>query len=168
MNLLRQMLCYALSLLLFVACNQSRHIVSNPPKLPNREDQRSKELKIATLNEVARSLIGKPYQLGNSGPKAYDCSGFTCKVFQAIKMNLPRKAADQSTMGVVVKLESTSVGDLLFFGTNTIDHVSLVTKVKAGKIYVTHATSSSGVVEQILQDSDYWMKRLKQIRRVIL
>ncbi len=168
MNLMRLLICYALSLLLFIACNQGRHVLADPAHQLEREAVRTRELKITSIKEEATRLIGRPYKLGSSGPKAFDCSGFTTRVFKTVKIKLPRTASDQAQLGNAIKLQSAKVGDLLFFGSRSIDHVSVVTRVKSGKIYMTHSTSSNGVVEQVFQESDYWRKRFKLAKRVII
>lgn len=168
MNVLRQLTCIVLSLFLFVACNQSRHIVSDKAKAADQAYLKAHIEEIETLCTSAKKLVGKPYRLGSSGPKSYDCSGFTAAVFQSIHLSLPRMAFDQAQVGHTIKLPLIKPGDLLFFGNKKIDHVAMISKVKSGKTYFIHSTSCKGVVEQVLEDSDYWMKRLKLARRVII
>lgn len=115
-----------------------------------------------------QKLLGASYKMGASGPKSFDCSGFTRYIFDSIKMSLPRTADDQARMGHDIHLKHVSVGDLLFFGKGKINHVAVVSKVQGKTITMLHASSSQGVYQQILQDSDYWMKRLRFARRVVI
>jgi probable lipoprotein NlpC len=168
LSVLRQATCILTCLLLYIACNQSRHLVTDHAAKADREYVLNRELKIEKLFTTANSLIGKPYRLGSSGPKSFDCSGFTSHIFQSIHLSLPRMASQQAHVGQPVKLPMVQAGDLLFFGDRNIDHVAMVTKVKSDKLYIIHATSRNGVVKEVLQDSEYWVKRFKLARRVII
>ncbi len=170
MNLafVRYSLCIIMSLLLFIACNQSRHIVSDKHIQEDKAYTESNNKKIVKLTTIAKSLIGKPYQLGSSGPKSFDCSGLMFRVFKSINLSLPRMAEEQSRLGDKINLNRVQPGDLLFFGRRHIDHVAMVIKVKSGNISVIHSSSTTGVTEQVLQDSDYWMKKFKYAKRVTL
>lgn len=167
-SILRQLTCILLCLTLFIACNASRHIVSDKAAREDMEYTQARNKKIAKLFNAASSLIGAPYHSGSSGPKAFDCSGFTSHVFQSIHLSLPRMATDQARVGHAVKLALVKAGDLLFFGGRNIDHVALVSRVTSNKVYIVHATTGNGVMEQALQDSAYWLKRFKGARRVII
>lgn len=167
-SVLRQVTCILLCLTLFIACNASRHIVSDKAAREDQEYIAVRNQKIAKLFNTASSLIGAPYRSGSSGPKAFDCSGFTTHVFQSIHLSLPRMATEQAHIGNAVKLAMVKAGDLLFFGGHHIDHVAMVSRVKSNKVYIVHATTGNGVMEQVLQDSAYWLKRFKGARRVII
>ncbi|MEP7323852.1 MAG: C40 family peptidase [Saprospiraceae bacterium] len=168
LSVLRQATCIIICMLLYIACNQSRHLVNDHAAKADREYVLDRDLKIEKLFTTANSLIGKPYGLGSSGPKSFDCSGFTTHIFQSIHLSLPRMASQQARIGNPVKLPMVQPGDLLFFGGKNIDHVAMVTKVKADKVFIIHATSKSGVVKEVFQDSEYWVKRFKLARRVII
>ena len=167
-SLLRQAICLLLCLFLFVACNQGRHIISDKTAKEDREYMLARNNKISKIYSAAHALLGKPYRLGSAGPRSFDCSGFTSKVFQSINLSLPRMSGDQAHLGSAVKLAFAQPGDLLFFGNSSIDHVAIVSKVNSKKIFIIHATSGNGVMEQVLQDSEYWFKRYKGARRVII
>jgi cell wall-associated NlpC family hydrolase len=169
MNLgfVRSCICIFISLCLFVACNQSRHIVSDKIIKADQAWYDAHKTKIEQLQKKAKSLIGKPYLIGSAGPKAFDCSGFTSFVYQAIQLSLPRMSADQAKTGTALKLALVRPGDLVFFGNRKIDHVAMVSQVQGKLIRLIHATSTHGVIEQVLQDSDYWMHRVRAVRRVI-
>lgn len=164
----RKSICLILSLALFIACNQSRHILSEKNLKEDNAYADARHKKIEKLNSIAAKLIGSPYRLGSAGPKSFDCSGFTSHIFNAINITLPRMASDQAHLGHLIKIESILPGDLLFFGAKRVDHVALVTKVNRNSILIVHAASSVGVSELVLQKSDYWMRRLKFGRRVII
>lgn len=167
LSLLRQACCILLSLYLFIACNQSRHVISSHAD-KDREFSQLREKKIDQLLSTAEELRGKAYRLGSAGPRAFDCSGLIRFVFDKINMTLPRKATDQAETGTAIQLKLVREGDLLFFGHRRVHHVAIVSKVKRGNIYITHATTSRGVVEEKLEDSEYWSSKLKVARRVIM
>lgn len=105
--------------------------------------------------------------MGSPGPKSFDCSGFTSYVFKQVNLRLPRKASDQANIGKALDMDDVEPGDLLFFGHQRIHHVAMVSKVKRGVVYITHATTSKGVVEEKLKNSEYWSAKFKMARRVI-
>jgi peptidoglycan hydrolase-like protein with peptidoglycan-binding domain len=76
----------------------------------------------------ARHQIGKPYQWGAEGPRAYDCSGLTSAAYLRAGITIPRLAADQYAGTRPVRLDLARPGDLLFYATDltrpsTIHHV---------------------------------------------
>jgi len=173
-SLLRQLVCIGMSLLLFVACNQSRHIVDTTASLKDhrysqelKRKQEARKIKIEKIQDTAKSLLGTSYKIGSTGPKSFDCSGFTNYLFKKIELRLPRKASDQAQIGSPVQMDLVEAGDLLFFGHKRIHHVAMVSKVKRGVVYITHATTSRGVVEEKLKSSEYWSAKFKVARRVI-
>jgi cell wall-associated NlpC family hydrolase len=79
----------------------------------------------------AKKQVGKPYQYGAAGPKAYDCSGLQMASYLHAGLTLPRVAADQYVgSGPQLPLDQAQAGDLLFFATDvtepaTIYHVAM-------------------------------------------
>lgn len=77
----------------------------------------------------ARHQVGKPYQFGAVGPKAYDCSGLTMTAYQHSGLTIPRVAADQyAGGGTAFPLDQAKAGDLLFYASDltkpsTVFHV---------------------------------------------
>jgi cell wall-associated NlpC family hydrolase len=79
---------------------------------------------------AARTLLGKPYLWGGTGPVGYDCSGLTGFAYQAAGINLPRTAAQQWATGPHPKAADMQPGDLIFWATDphdmsTIHHVAI-------------------------------------------
>ena len=52
-----------------------------------------------SLVAVARAQIGTRYVLGGTSPKGFDCSGLVRYVMAALKVELPRTAAQQARIG---------------------------------------------------------------------
>ena len=107
---------------------------------------------IATVISFLKSQVGKPYVYGASGPNAYDCSSLTKTAFATIGVDLPRTAAQQSTVGTAVSVSDVQVGDLLFWGgRGSAYHVAVY--VGDGQ-YLDAANPSKGVV---IQKMAYYM-----------
>ncbi|WP_329313860.1 C40 family peptidase [Streptomyces sp. NBC_01262] len=107
---------------------------------------------IATVISFLKSQVGKPYVYGANGPYAYDCSSLTKAAFATIGVELPRTAAQQSTVGTAVSVSDVQVGDLLFWGgRGSAYHVAVY--VGNGE-YLDAANPSKGVV---IQKMAYYM-----------
>jgi cell wall-associated NlpC family hydrolase len=84
----------------------------------------------STAAAWALAQLGKPYQWGDAGPGAFDCSGLVLRAWEAAGIELPRVAATQYGAGAHVRVTDARVGDLVFFGADptnpsTIDHVGI-------------------------------------------
>ena len=84
----------------------------------------SKSTRGATALAFAKRQVGKPYQLGATGPSAYDCSGLTGDAWQAAGVAIPRTSQQQFTTGRAVAKADLQPGDLVFFY-NDLSHVGL-------------------------------------------
>lgn len=131
-----------------------------------------REAKIDRIISSARSYIGTPYKYGGTTRSGMDCSALLLHAFRAVEVTLPRSSAQQSKVGKGVRAKDLQPGDLVFFATGRkrrkITHVGMVTEVtRKGNIRFIHASSSLGVVETSM-NSDYYQKRFRGARRVIL
>ena len=81
----------------------------------------------AQLVTEARRFLGLQYLWAGTSGFGFDCSGFTCLVYQALGVTLPRDAAPQSEEGVKVARTSLRGGDLVFFrgASGLIHHVGM-------------------------------------------
>ena len=95
---------------------------------------------------LARAQIGTRYRFGGTTPKGgFDCSGLVRYVLGALKLALPRTAAQQATVGADVPKDTTSLrpGDLLTFGRgDRVTHIGIY----VGDGRYVHASPKAGRV----------------------
>ncbi|MGV9286772.1 NlpC/P60 family protein [Streptomyces sp. NPDC003719] len=65
--------------------------------------------------EYATAQIGKPYQWGAEGPKAYDCSGLTSQAWVAAGQAIPRTSQQQWQQLGHVDIKDMRPGDLIIY-----------------------------------------------------
>lgn len=125
------------------------------------------------INYAAR-FLGTRYSLGASGPKAFDCSGFTSYVFKNFGINLNRSSREQYLQGEKVSVNNLRPGDLLFFscrtsGRGNVGHVSIVTSVDhaSGTCQFIHASTKKGVTYQKFPDGGYYSRNFIGARRIL-
>ena len=95
---------------------------------------------------VARSQIGTRYRFGGTTPTGgFDCSGLVRYVLAALKISLPRTAAQQAAVGANVPKDTTRLrpGDLLTFGKGPkVTHIGIY----VGEGRYVHASPKAGRV----------------------
>ena len=79
----------------------------------------------AKVIAAARTLLGKPYVWGGTGPNGYDCSGLTGYAYAAAGISLPRTAAQQWLSGPHPQVKDMQPGDLLFWASDPTDMSSI-------------------------------------------
>ena len=133
-----------------------------------------------TPQEVADSLIadamqflGTPYHYGSSGPKSFDCSGFTRYIYKRFGYNLTRSAKSQSQDGRAVEgdLSNLQKGDILVFGSirnkEVIGHVGMfIETLKDGKDASFIHAARGGVKINRLSET-YYKERFLGVRRIL-
>lgn len=149
------------------------------PMLPPAEDSLEFEPGI-DYNEIARQMgdyaanyLGVRYRFGATGPKAFDCSGFTSHVFKNFGLNLNRTSRAQYRQGDKVDISDVKPGDLLFFSgrrvSKRVGHVGMVVSVDpvTGECEMIHASSSQGIARQKFPDNGYFSRRFIGARRYL-
>ncbi len=115
---------------------------------------------------TARKYLGRPYVFGASGPKYFDCSGFTRYVYRLHGYYIPRTAASQARAGKAVAKGNWRYGDLILFR-NTykagISHVGIY----AGNKRIIHAWPRTGVTVQNFTTYRYLNSRYAGARRIL-
>ncbi|MCL2161191.1 MAG: C40 family peptidase, partial [Betaproteobacteria bacterium] len=111
--------------------------------------------------------IGVPYRWGGTSPiTGMDCSGLVQLVFRnAVGIDLPRTALEQSGQGTRVGVRELKPGDLVFFNTIgvNISHVGIY--VGNGKFL--HAPATGKLVRIDKLSAKFWDARYITARRVI-
>ena len=124
-------------------------------KLGYRKLNRTSEHRKALIKNMLNSLI-KYEQISTTLPKA--------KI-------LKPQAKKLITLGKKISLNKSLKGDLVFFAfgksRRKVTHVGVISKVKSinNKNFI-HASSSKGVIETQLF-KDYYLKRIKKIKRIL-
>lgn len=124
--------------------------------------------------DYAAGFLGTRYRLGASGPKAFDCSGFTSYVYRNFGITLHRSSGSQFTQGEKVAVANLRPGDLLFFssrssGRGNVGHVAMVVSVDqvAGTCRFIHASTKRGVTYQTFPDNGYYQRHYLGARRIL-
>ncbi len=137
-------------------------------KSDDEQENRSEERKVSEtstnrqkITEMAKELIGSRRCSGGSGPKCFDCSGFSKYVYQeAAGIEIPRTSRDQFSVSQGRKINKTELkpGDLLFFDTNKRDGRNRVTHVGiyVGNNTMVHSSSSEMKVVEVDISEGYY------------
>lgn len=116
--------------------------------------------------KTALSYLGRPYVFGSTGPRTFDCSGFTRFVMaKSVGISLPRTAAAQSRVGRLISKASLQKGDLVLFKNTYKAGVSHV-GIALGNGRMVHAWPSSGVKIDRLSQS-YFVAKYHSSRTVL-
>ncbi len=118
----------------------------------------------ATLfDSVFKSWKGTPYLYGGTSRRGIDCSAFVQVVYRKVyNINLPRTTLQEVKLGVRVKKQNASLGDLVFFKTGpSSHHVGIYIKDNQ----FMESSSSKGVIISSL-NNPYWRKHFWQVRKI--
>ncbi len=87
----------------------------------------------------ALQFEGNPYVYGgNSLTTGTDCSGFVKLIYQEFGYNLTRRASLQYNEGRRISVDELKPGDLIFYGSGEVDHVTMY----IGNGQVIHASTA--------------------------
>jgi len=119
---------------------------------------------------TAKSLLGRPYVWGATGPNKFDCSGFTQKVFSKVGIRIPRNSRAQAKVGQYIDFHNLKRGDMVFFETNKkrpgyITHVGIY--LSEGK-FIHASSGGKRVMISSLIKSNYYKHHFVLGRRIIL
>jgi len=116
----------------------------------------------------ANKYMGTRYKYGGTDKRGVDCSGLVYLAFGSCNIALPRVSVQQSRLGKPVPLGKAQVGDIVYFKQKgKINHVGIVSRNSRGSLWVTHSTTSQGVIEEDVMRSSYWSRRVEGVRDVI-
>lgn len=130
------------------------------------------EVKGDALVQEAMKYLGVRYRAGASGPKYFDCSGFTSYIYRKNNLNITRSSRSQYQEGTPVKrIADLKPGDLVFFSgsrsSRTVGHVGIVKEVSADSSDFSFVHASRTGVKVDVMSSDYYKKRYLGARRVL-
>lgn len=145
-----------------IAQAQAAELVDEMQKKAEEETQRKLEEAAQKAAEEARQaqrqeivnyalqFVGNPYVYGGTSlTNGADCSGFVQSVFAHFGHELPRVAGDQAYSGTNKSLEEIEPGDLVFYGSGSINHVALY----IGDGQIVHASTAATGIK--VSDYDY-------------
>lgn len=128
----------------------------------------------AKMVDFAAKFLGTRYILGATGPKAFDCSGFTGYIYKSVGIKLNRTSRMQYTQGRKVSVKNLRPGDLLFFssrgsGRGNVGHVAMVASVdrENGTCQFIHASVKRGVTYQKFPDNGYFSRNFIGAKRIL-
>lgn len=123
-----------------------------------------------SLVTIAKAQVGTRYVLGGTSPNAgFDCSGLVKYVMAALRVDLPRTAAQQARVGREVSRDMSRLrpGDLLTFGKGKagVSHIGIY----VGEGRYVHASSVAGrVIESdVNRTGSPLIKAWRGVRRVV-
>lgn len=115
------------------------------------------------VTALAKSLLGKTYAYGGTGPDSFDTSGLICYCFQQCDITAPRKMSDQYAFGTPVQKDALQPGDVVFFWLETPGEVEYVGIYMGDNVFIAVSSSNNAVEEKQL--NDYFAERLLGARR---
>ena len=139
---------------------------------PDAAKENPRKVADAIIKEAGRHL-GKPYLYGGNGPESFDCTGFTCYVYNKFGYKLSRTSADQAHDGREVKggIEKYQKGDIIVFGSRankkSPGHVGIFIAADSLNKSFTfiHAANSGVTISHI--DEPYYAQRFIGVRRIL-
>ena len=106
----------------------------------------------ADIVRTAKQFVGLHYLWGGLSAWGYDCSGLTWAVYRAHGITIPRDADAQFAAGTPVPLAQVQPGDLLFYESPVVGHVSMAL---GGGMMIEAPNSHSEVRIVPVRTSDY-------------
>jgi cell wall-associated NlpC family hydrolase len=123
------------------------------------------ENEVESLIQVATGFLGMPYRFGGSSleGKGIDCSAFVQKIYRMFNVELPRSAREQAKVGVPIKKDELTEGDLVFFRTyRPFGHVGIY----IGNNEFVHASTRGKIVRIDSMDMPFYKKRFQRAVRL--
>ena len=132
------------------------------------------ELADKIIEEAYRHL-GVRYKYGANGPRSFDCTGFTCYVYNKLGYRLSRSSKDQSGDGRPVEgsFRNLQKGDILIFGSRRnkreVGHAGIFIELvdsTANDFRFIHASTKKGITISNYSET-YYRERVLGARRVL-
>lgn len=94
----------------------------------------------------AKEFLGIPYVYGASGPKSFDCSGFTSYVYKKFGYSLTRSAASQLGDGTAVSESEIRPGDIICWRAYGSSKAATHVGIYIGNNQYIHASTTGSTV----------------------
>ncbi len=148
-----------------------KKIVQSSLKEKSIEIERDKEISITKkIEKYAKEKLGQKYVWGATGPKNFDCSGFTRSIYLCTTgIKIPRVSRDQAKVGKYVKYEELRRGDMVFFDTEKkytgkVNHVGIY--LNNGN-FIHASSAKKKVIITNFKKKPFYKKRFLWGRRLI-
>ena len=115
------------------------------------------------VTALAKSLLGKKYAYGGTGPDAFDTSGLIYYCFRECDISAPRKMSDQFAYGTAVQKDALQPGDVLFFSLENAGELEYVGIYIGDNSFIAVSSSKNAVEVKAL--NNYFTERLLGARR---
>ncbi len=156
----------------FAFCLWGAALAAAAQEHPDAAKENPRKVADAIIKEAGRHL-GKPYLYGGNGPQSFDCTGFTCYVYNKFGYKLSRSSADQAHDGREIKggIEKYQKGDIIIFGgranKKSPGHVGIFIAADSLNKSFTfiHACNSGVTISHI--DEPYYAQRFIGVRRIL-
>lgn len=126
----------------------------------------SRQSKIDTVMDYARSNVGGAYVWGGASYRATDCSGLVMLSYSQIGINMPHLASMQADYGTPVNYDELQEGDLVFFSDGGISDIYHVAIYNGNGRIVHAANSDDGIIFSDLASFSMY-NRIICMRRII-
>jgi uncharacterized protein YgiM (DUF1202 family) len=115
--------------------------------------------------DLAMNYLGCRYVHGTSGPRTFDCSGFTSFIYRQLGINISRSSRTQAYQGDLVPRNQLQIGDVIVFKNTYRSGPSHVGLYIGNDKFIHASNSRRGVVTDSLHSS-YYAPRYHSARRV--
>ena len=116
----------------------------------------------AAVVDLAKELIGDPYQWGGASPGGFDCSGLIQYVYGKLGYELPRISYQQASFGKRVGLNKLRAGDLVAWDNssrnNGADHIAIY--IGDGRIIESPRSGLSVRIRNLGESEGAWGVKL--------
>ena len=109
----------------------------------------------SSIVSYAKSFLGCSYVYGATGPRSFDCSGFTQYVYAHFGKSIPRNSAAQYSSSKKISKSQLQAGDLIFFSNSSAGKVGHVAIYIGGGQMIHAANSKTGVCIDSINSSYY-------------
>ena len=122
------------------------------------------------VEKYAKEKLGQKYVWGATGPKTFDCSGFTKDVYKSTTgIKIPRVSRDQAKVGTYVKYEELKRGDMVFFDTEKkytgkVNHVGIYLSANN---FIHASSAKKKVIITNFKKKPFYKKRFLWGRRIV-